>query len=171
MSQTSGPKPHKRGGEHQIIHVPNTLRAKVGGGVGIDPALVRAAEQVVEDMAVDFRDWAAEDLRVLGQLVAGTGQAVGNLKAHYTRIYDLAHDLKGQGGTFGYTLLTGIADNLCRFVEHLDRPGTEHQPVVEAHVDAMRAVLHHGVKDLNDPTGREIMSGLRILVEKTRVRG
>lgn len=171
MSETSGHRPQKRGGEHQIIHVPNTLRAKAGAGTGIDPGLVKAAEKVVEDMAVDFRAWATEDLRSLAKLVADTPDHAGDLPGHFNRIFDLAHDLKGQGGTFGYSLLTAIADNLCRFIERLARPTRDHVPVIEAHVDALRAILHYDVKGLNDPTGREIMTGLQILVEKAHARG
>lgn len=169
MADTFKPGPSgSEGTEHQVIHVPNMLRAKVGPGAGMDPNLIRKAERAVAEMADDFRDWAADDLARLTELTETIVDNDHRLTAHFSEIFDVAHNLKGQGGTFGYTLLSHVGDNLCRFVESLDEPSLADQPLIDAHVDAMRSILRFDVRGDDDPTGRAIVESLRLLIRRAR---
>lgn len=148
--------------EAQIIHVPNTLRAKVGSGSRIDPKLINAAQKAVDGMAGDFRTRAGEELEMVHELVTSAPES-DDLGSHYDLIFGLIHDLKGQGSTFGYTLLTSIGDNLCRYMLKIEQPSLDHLTIIAPHIDALRAVVRLDVKGDDDPIGKEIVNSLHVL--------
>ena len=90
------------------------MKAKVGGTGAVDAAALARAEQVIADMAGDYLEWAEEDLLnmedALDKLKAAGRK---DSKEHIERIFQLAHDVKGQGGSFGYDMMTRISDQLC----------------------------------------------------------
>ena len=145
-------------GEHQIIHVPNTLRAKTGPGERVDPARIKAAEKAIQEMA---------ELRgILNECVEGKHEIAGKRE----KIYDISHNVKGQGSTFGYTLLTSVADNLCSFLDSQDDLLLDHVPVLMAHTEALHAILRFDVKGSDDPTGQEIVRSLHVLIRKQAIK-
>ena len=152
--------------KHQVIHVPNTLRAKVGSGTSIDPALIEQAEAAVQNMSGNFREWAQEDLIKLQALVDDTKNQTANLHDHYESIFDIVHDLKGQGGTFGYTLITMVGDSLNKFLEGRKESTLDQLPVIIAHVEALKAIMAHDVKGSDNAIGQQIVTGLHQLVQK-----
>lgn len=149
----------------QIIHVPNTLRAKVGGGERLDPKLVKAAQDAIDDLSDDFRTRAQAELEQVHQLV-GSANAADDPAPYLKQIFGIVHDLKGQGSTFGYTLLTSIGDNLCRFMHRSGEMKREQLTIVIPHVDALRAVVRLDVKGSDDPIGKEIVASLHKLSKR-----
>lgn len=157
-------------GEHQIIHVPNTLRAKTGPGERVDPALVKEAEMAIQEMAGEFRIWALEDVAELRGILTECVEGNDEIADKREKIYDISHNVKGQGSTFGYTLLTSVADNLCNFLDIQDDLSLDHIPVLMAHTEALHAILRFDVKGSDDPTGQEIVRSLHELIGKKAVR-
>lgn len=157
-------------GEHQIIHVPNTLRAKTGPGERVDPARIKDAEQAILEMAGDFRGWALEDVAELRGILTDCVAGKLEIASKREKIYDISHNVKGQGSTFGYTLLTSVADNLCNFLDNQDTLLMDHLPVLMAHAEALHAILRFDVKGSDDPTGQEIVRSLHVLIRKQAVK-
>jgi chemotaxis protein histidine kinase CheA len=52
-----------------------------------------------------------------------------------------AHDIKGQAATFGYPFVASCADSLCRLLEHTPDMKRIPIPLVDQHVDAIRAII------------------------------
>ncbi len=154
-------------GEHQIIHVPNTLRAKTGPGERVDPARIKEAEQAILAMADDFRVWAMEDVDRMRTIINECTDGKLKVADERERIYDISHNVKGQGSTFGYTLLTSVADNLCNFLDRQETLLKEHLPVMAAHTEALSAILRFNVKGSDNPTGQEIVRSLHMLITKS----
>jgi len=157
-------------GEHQIIHVPNTLRAKTGPGERVDPARIKAAEKAILEMVGEFRTWALEDVARLRALLVDCLKGRAVIASERENIYDIAHNVKGQGSTFGYTLLTSVADNLCHFLDQQDVLGNDHIPVLMAHTEALKAILSFNVMGSDDPTGQEIVRSLHVLIRKQSLK-
>lgn len=157
-------------GEHQIIHVPNTLRAKTGPGERIDPARVKEAEKAIQEMAGEFCTWALEDVAELRGILTECVKGKHEIASKREKIYDISHNVKGQGSTFGYTLLTSVADNLCNFLDNQEVLLLDHVPVLMAHTEALHAILRFGVKGSDDPTGQEILRSLHVLIRKQAIK-
>lgn len=154
----------------EIIKAPNSLsKAKVGSGPAkLDTDLLERAEKAVQKMEVSYKEWVKDDLdeieATLTELVAADGKDMDVVR----KLYRVVFDTKGQGGSFGYNLLTQVAGSLADFLndkKELDRFGLE---VTAAHVSAMRAVINEGVRDDGGETGIELVESLHTLVAKAR---
>lgn len=164
---TDEPKP---AAATQIIKPPQTLQAKVekGGPGAVNLDALAKAEEVIASLADDYLDWVREDFVRLEaaykKLKSGEGADKENLEA----LFQIAHDMKGQGGSFGYDLMTSIGDHLCRLLETLDKAGAREQNMIRVHIDAMRVVITKELKGDGGDEGRQLLMGLSLVGEKAK---
>ncbi len=74
--------------------------------------------------------------------------------------------MKGQGGSFGFPLMTRIADSLGRFIENLPLCGHREMDVINVHLNAMRMVLAEHLTDGGGQAGERMLLGLDHVIEK-----
>ncbi len=122
------------------------------------------AEAQVEALADSFESWARGDLAALQVALQGAGQ-MSRRRQEFDRIFQVAHDMKGQGSTFGYNLLTEIAGSLCDFIRRLTEPSDAVLVLVRHHVSALNVVLEKRIKGSGGELGQQIIARLRQLTE------
>ncbi len=146
----------------QLISPPRTLKDKVGtGGAGaVDLSVLERAEQVIADLAGSYLEWVEEDLARLQKGLASLAAATGDGKAELDSIYQVAHDMKGQGGSFGYQLITIVGNQLCRFIESLERAGPDEVAVIGLHVDTMSLIIANKMEGDGGKAGEALLAGL-----------
>tara|TARA_R110002072_G_scaffold65907_1_gene162873 strand:+ start:2175 stop:2657 length:483 start_codon:yes stop_codon:yes gene_type:complete len=156
-------------GAAETITPPNPLaKAKSGDGpVKIDPNVLREAEQAVDELQGDYPIWAQKDIDGLREAMALGKKGPDTLPQAIADIYKYALDLKGQGGGFGYDLITSIGDLLTKFMEERDQVSHRDFEIICAHVDAMQAVIRQDIKGDGGKIGNQIVDGLSELVLKT----
>ena len=105
----------------KLIQPPNKLSNKVtvGGPGAVDEAALERAEQVIGDLSESYIDWAREDLTKI-QTVFEELKSSGGDSEPLDGVFQISHDIKGQGGSFDYELMTIIGDMLCRYIEGLE---------------------------------------------------
>jgi len=82
-------------------------------------------------------------------------------------LHRAAHDLKGLGVTYGFPIVSVIADILCQAVLRAEDTGMAPPPeLVNAHVDALRAVVNLNLRDPDSGPATELVHGLRSAVQK-----
>lgn len=150
----------------QIIRPPNTIKTKVSGSGGPSQEMLAKAEAAISKMSEDYPEWAMNDVERLDILIKQAKPGVGSGKELMEAAFKLAHDMRGQGGSFGYPLMTRIANSLCRFVEELKAVDEGALQICMAHVKSMRAVLQSKVKGTGGEIGAQIAEGLETAVEK-----
>lgn len=150
----------------KAIQPPNPLeKAKNGDGpVLIDPEVLDRAEKAVEKLTEDYSVWAREDIDGLRLALSQIRTEPKNTGATIAEIYRRALDLKGQGGGFGYDLITSVGDLLTRFMEARETVSERDCQIIEAHIDAMQAVINQDIKGSGGRIGKQIVAGLRELV-------
>ncbi len=152
--------------------LPNTLRDKAaggksGGGKGeIPTALLQEAEQQLERAALDFASWAAEYLAKLTDLCTQALIEPGRRNRQFGEIHELALELRGQGGTFGYPLISLIGKMLFDATHEGCREDDEAVEIVKCHVDSMRAILREKVVGDGGEKGKALVIGLRASIDK-----
>ena len=148
--------------DKEIINPPNTLKkAKIGIGPGkLDPKLLEKAENAITRMSEDYTRWANEDLVNLEAGLAKLRADDTDQAAELKDMFRMALDMKGQGGSFGYLLITAIADSLMKFIENRTEVKEFDLEVIAAHLGAMRAVFSNEVRDDGGPVGEQLMDGL-----------
>jgi len=151
----------------QMIPAPTSLRLKVGANRmgAIDAAAIAKAEAALQSLAGNFGEWLQDEivkLEAARQQVRDTGVTVETMENLYLR----AHDLKGLGTTYGYQLITRIAGSLCRLIDEKDKRLTAPMPLVDAHIDAIKAAVREDMKADDHPVGRALVTELERRVKE-----
>jgi len=157
----------------KLIRPPNKLSNKVtvGGPGAVDDAALERAEQVITELAVSYVDWAREDLTKLQNAFDELKSSDGG-EDPLDAVFQIAHDIKGQGGSFDYDLMTIIGDMLCRYIEGLEGNATKlANEVIELHINALQAVISQELKGNGGPVGNQLLSGLELVVKKHTKQG
>ena len=150
----------------QIIQVPNTLRAKVGGRLGgIDADAIAKAEAALADLSEQFDDWLMDEIRKLED-VQNLIKTEGYTDAHSEQLFYRAHDLKGLGTTYGYPFITRVAGSLCKMLDEDEKRKLAPRKLVDAHLDTIRAIVRDQIKADNHPMGKILAETLEARVKE-----
>lgn len=152
----------------------NRLREKTAGLGGekaqiSEEALARAAV-ALEDMSEDYPDWVSTLIDKLMEQHGFCEEFPAKRKGFFEKINHIAHDMKGQGGTFGYPLITDFSDSLYKFSYSLGELTDEHVKVIKAHLDAMRAVISGRVSGSGGEIGQQLKASLKEAIQRHRIR-
>jgi len=125
--------------DHEVITQPNELRVAISTVAEGDDDPVARAEAALAQLASEFPQWMQSEcdrLEAARQDVKRTGFTE---KTH-DELYRAAHDIRGEATTFGFPAVTGVADSLCRLLEHTPEMQRIPLTLVDQHVDAVRAI-------------------------------
>lgn len=123
----------------------------------IDPQALARAEAALADLSHDYLTWAATDIAAMRACLAEVHDHPGDGKDGLARLHHIAHDMKGQAGTFGYPLVTEIGLRLCRLLQECAIPDLA---VVAAHVDALADVVEQRLAGDGGEAGRNLLGRL-----------
>ncbi|MGL9616825.1 Hpt domain-containing protein [Bradyrhizobium sp. U531] len=131
---------------HQIITQPNPLRKvlrRVEEKDLDDP--VGRAEQALAGLSGEFKEWMTIEVNRLSAAYVAIRND-GFTKERRDELFHAAHDIKGDAATFGYPAASGIAESLCRVIEHA--PALEKVPseLFTHHINAILAILHENTR-------------------------
>lgn len=148
----------------------NRLKEKTAGlapgKVSISPEALEAAEKALTKMAEDYPDWVSG---LIVKLQEQHGRCVDTPESRrdcFEEIHRIAHDMKGQGGTFGYPLITTFADSLYGFTYKRDEISDGQVELIKAHLDAMRAVIRGRISGTGGEIGEKLTDSLNDAIKK-----
>ena len=81
----------------------------------------------------------------------------------YREVRRLAHDLRGQGTTFGYPLVTRIAQSVSQTLKER-APGANVDAQLGAHFDAISAVIEGDIADAHSGDAAKIIELLQLAI-------
>lgn len=148
----------------QVIRPPNPLRAKLKDFGGIDADAVARAEAALKAMSAQFEQWLQDEVTKITAAQASLREQ-GLTSDTSEALYFRAHDLKGLGSTYNYPLVTRIAASLCRLLDDPNKRLSAPTPLLDAHVDAIRAVVRDQIQTDEHPVGRELVETLESQVK------
>ena len=114
----------------------------------LDPQALARAEAALARLGQDYPHWVEADL--------ARARACLGPPADPDRLYRLAHDIKGQAGTFDYPLVSTIAARLCAALQ----AATPEPERVLRHLDAMAEVIARRLRGDGGEAGRQLLSRL-----------
>jgi chemotaxis protein histidine kinase CheA len=126
---------------------------------------VASAQAAVAGLADKYVGWVNDDLKRLDAAIAAVTD--GHNADALREVYGVAHDIKGQGSTFGYHLVTDIGQLLCRYTERAIEHKKVDRAVIDAHVEALRTVVDNRIQGAAGELGREILDALKGVAEKS----
>lgn len=150
----------------EIINPPHRIRERVSGGGPISKAMLDRAEAAIESLENQFSQVAALEVQKLTTLHREASENRNLRDEKVQGIFVIAHDLRGQGSTFDYPLVTRIGSSLCTFTEQLDSSDDKALEVIGVHIGALHAVVSNAVRGDGGAVGKEIAMGLEMAVKK-----
>lgn len=129
----------------------------------INADTIRRAEEAVSRLSDQYRDWVRGDIVKLRDCLARAKAGPDERRDAYKLVRQVAHDLRGQGTTFGFPLITRIAQSVSQAVkEHPD--GEDADAALDAHVDALDAVIESDVADASGDKAAHIIETLEAAI-------
>lgn len=138
----------------------NRLGQKVEGSGPISPEMLEKANAVIAELSPQYLGWAARDLDALRSAMAAIEQGDESSLPRVQAAYHVAHEMKGQGTTFNYPLVTELAQSICRIIDgasHLDDATID---LLEAHVNALQRVIDEKLSGDGGDAGEELLNRL-----------
>jgi HPt (histidine-containing phosphotransfer) domain-containing protein len=150
--------------DHEVIVPPNKLKKAVGkavaaGAPGQDDPVARA-EAALAELSTEFSSWMDTECKRLDQARRKVKRS-GLKGAARDDLFHAAHDIKGEAETFGFPLAGLVADSLCRLIEHTPDLQRVPLPLVDQHVDAVRAIIREAGLEDADQTATKLVARLR----------
>jgi nucleotide-binding universal stress UspA family protein len=150
------------------MSAPNSMRTKAipdgEPAAGLDPARVAAAEAVLFARAGHYPDTALADVDMLANDLSRARNKVTERTRALRSIAATAHSMRCHGSTYGFPLVTKIGLSLYEYSGKA--AGTDEQlEVIEAHIEALRAILVERLTEDGGPVGQEVVHSLRQVVE------
>ena len=148
----------------QNITPPNLLKARLGPKSGLFNADALAkAEAALKELSSNFAQWMNDEIAKLDAARAKITE-LGFNQATADQLYVHAHDLKGLGATYEFPLITRVAASLCALMSEREQRPSLPLPLIDAHIDAIRAIVRDDIRDPEHPIGNRLASALEASV-------
>ncbi|MDP2123790.1 MAG: Hpt domain-containing protein [Parvibaculum sp.] len=129
-------------------------------------SLIAQAEAAVEALRDTYRTQLADDVAALEEVWArfeGGAPADESLR----ELHGIAHNIKGQGGSFGYDLVTDIGASFCDYLRSGSRVSPEERNIVHMHIRMLKTVSENNISGDGGETGRRIAEKLDALTGRS----
>ena len=133
---------------------------------GVDHAAIEGADSIVADMTDSYLGWAEDDLFKINKIQAEFEDNLDQSAIYLDKIFKISHDIKGQGGSFGYDLMTVLGKDLCRFIKGKKTAGKVDLEVINLYVVAMQVILSNRMRGSGGAEGKKVLVGLAAVVER-----
>lgn len=153
----------------EIIQNTKSLAGKVRAIPGrTADDLLKGAGQRIEALTADFTKYLREEIDRLAKSVIEAESNAGERGEIVRKVQTIFNDLRGNGGTYGYPLVTEVGDSACKFIQDMPNWGSPQLAVLRAHTDAMRAIMAANIMGDGGPLGRQLLAGLKTAVDKVK---
>ncbi|HVJ44312.1 MAG TPA: Hpt domain-containing protein [Dongiaceae bacterium] len=110
-------------------------------------AVLARAQAAVAALSRDYLTWARADIDACRRHLAAAEAEPERRREHLTALFNVAHNIKGQGSSFGYPLMTRLGQSLCQLTRETRSFGDAELALAETHLEAMDEVLRQEARD------------------------
>jgi hypothetical protein len=129
-------------------------------GFKLDEAALARAEIVIKSMGNDYLSWVADEVGTLENLYAAARSATGGRDNMIGEVAIIAHNLRGNGASFGYDLMTATGMSLSDFCRTAGEIGDSQPDVIGVHIGALKVVVKNNLKGDGGTQGDEMIAML-----------
>lgn len=104
-------------------------------------AALARAEAAVKALARDYLTWAKADLDLCHKHLAAAKNEPALREEHITALFGVAHNMKGQGSSFGYPLITRLGESLCLLTRRARAFSDVELALMTTHLELMSDIL------------------------------
>ena len=151
--------------DKNIVLIPpkTELRQKAvstGSGNSAYRKAIKAAEEAIEQLSVEFDDWLNIEVDKLEE-AATTIKNEGWNEKNSDALFTVSHDIKGQATTLGYPIITEICDTLCHLLEKVPETERLNLKIIDTFAMSIRLIISECEQNEDHPKASAISTGLR----------
>ncbi len=120
---------------------------------------IERAERALDQLSVAFDSWLIEEVGALTK-ARDAIHTQGLTPETRKELHRTAHDLKGQGETYGYPLITHVCSTLCKLFETAIEPDLIPVAIIDHHVDTVRNIMKMKIKTTDHPNSLAVVNRL-----------
>ena len=157
----------ERGFPYEEISLDNVLGAKLGGP--IPDACLHRAERALSALKDQYMEWVHRDLDLLHETLEGglDDDDPARREEVIQQLRRLSHDMRGQGGTFGYPLVSQVAGALNEVLKLPHLSAERLVRLIRLHADVIKRILDNRIEGEGGKAGPKIIERLNTLTEAT----
>lgn len=147
----------------QEIASKNFNGSVTNNSAGVNKIQEQNASNVISDLAQKYPKWAMADVMKLKRSFNDANSITGDGRTQIIKeeLYPIAHDIKGQGATFGYPLMTDVAAYLCeRIKSNSGNFDAAQMTFIKKHIDALEYILNEKITGTGGDKGAALMADL-----------
>lgn len=154
--------------DHDILHPPQEIKRiayrALRTGDPMPEEHIARADQALSAISLNFHDWMTDETE---KLVTARGKyhSQGVDSDARQTLFQAAHDVRGNGGVFGFPLAGRVADSLCKLLAQCPASALPSQ-IVDQHVDAIRAMVREEARGHDNPKARDLALKLIAVTEE-----
>jgi len=119
-----------------------------------------------EELTALYLENAFKDVSELEQLQTDVASDPGRWDDCRERMRNIVHNIKGQGSSFGYPLMTRVGESCSKLLKAIEQPEAATLKLFAAHVQTLRTVLDKDIKGNGGELGETLAGRLEALVAK-----
>lgn len=116
--------------------------------------------KISADMVEVFRIAAKEQIAAMGLVLHEIDAAPKHWETRRAEVHNIAHNLKGQGASFGYPLITSVAQSLVALLRGQEKSEPRAIKIALAHVTALSTILDKDIQGSGGPRGEDLVKRL-----------
>lgn len=125
-------------------------------------SMIARAEAAVEALRETYREQLAEDVASLCAVWSRI-ESEGVDQAKLDELHSIAHNIKGQGGSFGYDLVTDIGASFCAYLRASPRMAQNELAIISMHIRVLKNVSDNNITGDGGETGARLLEKLHQL--------
>lgn len=129
----------------------------------INADTIKRAEEAVGRLAEQYKGWVRGDIEKLRECLENAAAGGDAETDAFKQIRAIAHDMRGQGTTFGFPLVTRLAKSISQLLKEGQR-GEAAVAALSAHVAAVEATIEGDVVDAASADARHIVETLEAAI-------
>lgn len=127
---------------------------------------VLEADDPMAELKKMYLEGAQADIENLETAIKDALAGTGSWEDQCKTMREITHNVKGQGTSFGYPLMTDIGESLSKLLKSIEDPETPVLKLVAAHIQSLRAVLDKNIEGSGGELGAALIGRLQGLVQK-----
>jgi hypothetical protein len=133
--------------------------------------MLARAEAAVAALARDYIAWARADIDLCRRHLTAAQQEPEQRRQHVAALYGVAHNIKGQGTSFGFPLMTRLGQSLCQLTRQPHASGDTELALADRHLQVMSDVLQQDARGDGPPALQAAVQKIEHEVETLGITG
>lgn len=110
------------------------------------------SQKAIDDLKASYLSWTDQALTQLRALITDLPPQPPATHQNLSTIFEIGHNIKGMGGSFGFPLMTEVGQALCLYLRHVEHGGG---PADRALLDRLLRLMEEIVTESIEGDGDE----------------